>query len=65
MIKVIACKIYIFQELAFGLHLHKISNKELVESFNTYVEIYNRENLKKLTDGIVKALEPSSAEFIS
>jgi beta-ketodecanoyl-[acyl-carrier-protein] synthase len=43
---------------------HKISNKELVESFNNYVEIFNRENTQKITDGIVKPLEPSSVEFI-
>ena len=43
---------------------HKISNDELVKSFNTYVELYNSEHSDKISEGSLKALEPSSSEFI-
>ena len=43
---------------------HKVSNQELVESFNAYVELYNAENSKEIESGSLKALEPSSSEFI-
>ena len=43
---------------------HKVSNQELVKSFNTYVELYNAENSKEIESGFLKALEPSSSEFI-
>jgi beta-ketodecanoyl-[acyl-carrier-protein] synthase len=43
---------------------HKVSNQELVESFNSYVELYNAEHSKEIETGSLKALEPSSAEFI-
>jgi beta-ketodecanoyl-[acyl-carrier-protein] synthase len=43
---------------------HKVSNQELVKSFNTYVELYNAENSKEIESGSLKALEPSSSEFI-
>ena len=44
---------------------HKISNQELVESFNEHVRLYNIENEALILDGSVKALEPSSEEFIA
>jgi beta-ketodecanoyl-[acyl-carrier-protein] synthase len=43
---------------------HKVSNEELVESFNSYVELYNSENVKEIEAGSLEALEPSSSEFI-
>ena len=43
---------------------HKISNQELVESFNSYVELYNAEHSKEMESCVLKALEPSPAEFI-
>ena len=63
-IEVKTCKIYIFLEQVFGHHLHKVSNQELVESFNNYVELYNAEHSKEIESGSLKALEPSSSEFI-
>ena len=36
---------------------HKVSNKELVESFNEYVRLYNIENEQRILDGSVTALE--------
>jgi len=49
-----------------GLYTPKesISNEELVESFNTYVENYNRDNQSKIESGEVEALQASSAAFI-
>ena len=44
---------------------HKVSNKELVESFNEYVRLYNIENEQLILDGAVAALEPSSEDFIA
>ena len=44
---------------------HKVSNKELVESFNEYVRLYNIENEQRILDGAVAALEPSSEDFIA
>ena len=44
---------------------HKVSNKELVESFNEYVRLYNIENEQRILDGSVTALEPSSEDFIA
>ncbi|MBX7483865.1 beta-ketoacyl-ACP synthase III [Qipengyuania qiaonensis] len=41
-----------------------ITNEELVESFNRYVERYNAENAEAIDAGEVKALQPSSVEFI-
>ena len=43
---------------------NKVSNQELVESFNNYVELYNAEHSKEIESGLLKALEPSSSEFI-
>lgn len=42
----------------------RISNEELVESFNAYVEIYNTQNAQVISNGDLCALQPSSAEFI-
>jgi beta-ketodecanoyl-[acyl-carrier-protein] synthase len=41
-----------------------ISNEELVDSFNAYVELFNRENASQIAAGTMPALQPSSAEFI-
>ena len=47
---------------------HKVSNKELVESFNEYVRLYNIENEQRILDGSVTALEAqpcSTAELLA
>jgi beta-ketodecanoyl-[acyl-carrier-protein] synthase len=41
-----------------------ISNQELVDSFNAYVELYNTEHAKQIASGEISALQPSSAEFV-
>ena len=41
-----------------------ISNEELVESFNAYVEKFNAENASAIKAGEIEALAPSSAPFI-
>ena len=41
-----------------------ISNEELVESFNAYVEKFNAENAAAIEAGEIEALAPSSAPFI-
>ncbi len=41
-----------------------ISNEELVEAFNAYVEKWNAENAAEIEAGTKEALAPSSAEFI-
>ncbi|TNC80661.1 MAG: beta-ketoacyl-ACP synthase III [Oleiphilus sp.] len=41
-----------------------ISNEELVESFNAYVEQYNRDHRDQIEAGQLEALQPSSAAFI-
>ena len=41
-----------------------ISNEELVEAFNTYVERFNAANAEAIASGEVAALQPSSPEFI-
>ncbi len=41
-----------------------ISNEELVESFNQYVEAYNQDNAEAIAAGELPPLQPSSAEFI-
>ena len=41
-----------------------ISNEELVESFNAYVEAYNAQNAEAIAAGDLVTLQPSSAEFI-
>jgi beta-ketodecanoyl-[acyl-carrier-protein] synthase len=43
---------------------HVITNAELVESFNAYVERYNAEHAAEIEAGTLTALTPSSAEFI-
>ncbi|MEE4279038.1 MAG: beta-ketoacyl-ACP synthase III [Halieaceae bacterium] len=43
---------------------HAISNEELVESFNRFVECHNLEHREAIEAGTVEALQPSSAEFI-
>ena len=51
---------------ATGLYTppHSISNEELVQAFNTFVERYNARNAAAIEAGEVEALTPSSAEFI-
>lgn len=41
-----------------------ISNEELVEAFNAYVEHYNHDNATAIAAGDLVALQPSSVEFI-
>jgi beta-ketodecanoyl-[acyl-carrier-protein] synthase len=41
-----------------------ISNEELVASFNTYVENFNRDNAEAIAAGDIAPLQPSSAEFV-
>lgn len=41
-----------------------LSNAELVETFNTYVERFNARNAEAIAAGEVQALTPSSVEFI-
>ncbi|GGD08320.1 beta-ketoacyl-ACP synthase III [Halopseudomonas salina] len=43
---------------------NSISNEELVESFNAYVEKFNSDNADAIAAGQVAALTPSSTEFI-
>jgi beta-ketodecanoyl-[acyl-carrier-protein] synthase len=43
----------------------RISNEELVASFNAYVERFNAEHAAAIAAGEVAALQPSSAEFIA
>jgi beta-ketodecanoyl-[acyl-carrier-protein] synthase len=43
---------------------HSISNTELVEAFNTFVERFNAGNAEAIAAGDVVALSPSSPEFI-
>lgn len=49
-----------------GLYIppFSISNEELVESFNQYVENYNTEHAADIEAGTVTELQPSSAAFI-
>ena len=42
----------------------KISNEELVDSYNKYVDEYNSSNSADINNGSVELLEKSSAEFI-
>ena len=41
-----------------------ITNEELVESYNKYVDIFNIENSDDINAGLMEALVPSNAEFI-
>lgn len=43
---------------------HVITNDELVQSFNKYVDDYNQENSEKIEAGEVEALQHSTREFI-
>lgn len=43
---------------------HSISNEELVEAFNAYVERFNAENEAAISAGELEPLQPSSAEFV-
>jgi len=43
---------------------NSLSNAELVETFNAYVERFNAANANAIAAGDVQALTPSSAEFI-
>ena len=49
-----------------GLYIppYSISNGELVESFNQYVENYNEQHADEIANDTITALEPSSAAFI-
>ncbi len=51
---------------ATGLYTppESISNAELVEAFNAYVQRFNAENAAAITEGRIGALMPSSVEFI-
>jgi len=51
---------------ATGLYTppNSLSNAELVETFNAYVERFNAANAEAIADGRVEALNPSSVEFI-
>ncbi|MBB5517228.1 beta-ketoacyl-ACP synthase III [Amphiplicatus metriothermophilus] len=52
--------------VATGLYTpsYSISNEELVESFNRYVERYNADHAGDIEAGLIEPLQPSSAEFI-
>lgn len=41
-----------------------ISNAELVASYNSYVDLFNRDNAQTIASGEIEALQPSSVEFI-
>lgn len=43
---------------------HAISNEELVNSFNTYVDSYNAEHAAEIAAGELPALQPSSVDFV-
>ena len=43
---------------------NSISNDELVEALNAFVETFNTENAAAIEAGEVEALSPSSDEFI-
>ena len=43
---------------------HKVSNDELIQSFNEYVDKYNEDNKDSINEGFIKALEHSSTEFV-
>lgn len=42
----------------------RISNDELVDSYNAYVDIYNTEHASQIAASEIAPLQPSSAEFI-
>ncbi|MCI3182233.1 beta-ketoacyl-ACP synthase III [Caulobacter sp. CCUG 60055] len=51
---------------ATGLYTppYSVSNEELVEAFNTYVERFNAAHADDIASGAVEPLQPSSPEFI-
>jgi beta-ketodecanoyl-[acyl-carrier-protein] synthase len=51
---------------ATGLYTppYSVSNEELAEAFNAYVERFNADNVAAIEAGALTALTPSSAEFI-
>jgi beta-ketodecanoyl-[acyl-carrier-protein] synthase len=51
---------------ATGLYTppNRLSNAELVETFNTYVARFNAANAEAIEAGRIQALQPSSVEFI-
>ena len=42
----------------------KVSNNEIVNSYNSYVEKFNQDNKLEIENGSIEAMELSSAEFI-
>ena len=52
---------------ATGLYTppYSVSNEELVETFNAYVERFNARHAAEIEAGTVTALQPSSPEFIT
>jgi beta-ketodecanoyl-[acyl-carrier-protein] synthase len=52
--------------IATGLYTppQSISNAELVEAFNAYVALYNKEKAARIAAGDTEPLQPSSSEFI-
>ena len=42
----------------------RISNKELVESYNLYADSYNKEHSKAIVEGTLEALTHSDEDFI-
>jgi len=51
---------------ATGLHTppHSISNEELVEAFNAYVDLFNADNASQIDAGEIQPLGHSSVEFV-
>ncbi len=43
---------------------HVVTNQELVQSYNSYVDNYNKENSEAIENGEMEALQYSTAEFI-
>jgi len=43
---------------------HKVTNEEIVASFNEYVRLFNIKHAQEILAGTMQALGPSSAEFI-
>ncbi len=52
--------------IATGLYTppQSVSNAELVEAFNAYVALYNKENAARIAAGEIEPLQPSSSEFV-
>lgn len=42
----------------------KISNEELINSYNSYVDLFNYENHSKIQEGLLDSMEYSSIEFV-